>query len=52
MIYNIPELEQKKKIRLKRDENRISCFESNMRMAMVGGSQDGTIQIISDPSIY
>ena len=51
MINDIPELSLRKKVRLKKDEFKISCFESNRKMAMVG-SQDGTIQIISDPTLF
>ena len=51
MIEELPELRRKKRIRLKKDEFKISCFESSEKMALVG-IQDGTIQIIADPTIF
>ena len=51
MIEELPELTRKKKIRLKKDEFKISCFDCSEKMGLVG-IQDGTIQIIADPSVF
>lgn len=50
-LLELPELRLKKKIRLKKDESRISCFELTNQVAIVG-SQDGTLHIIADPSSF
>jgi hypothetical protein len=50
-ILELPELKTKKKIRLKKDEYKISCFELTNQIA-IAGSQDGALQIIADPSSF
>ena len=50
-ILELPDLKSKKRIRLKKDEYKISCFESTNQIA-IAGSQDGALQIIADPSSF
>ncbi len=52
-ILELPFLEQKRKIKLKKDTYKISCFEScqNGRICLTG-TEDGGIQIIADPACY
>jgi hypothetical protein len=49
LIEELPELNRKKKIRLKKDEYKVSCFHATNKLAIIG-YQDGTIQMIGDPS--
>ncbi len=52
-ILELPFLEQKRKIKLKKDTYKISCFEScqNGRICLTG-TEDGGIQIVADPACY
>lgn len=52
-ILELPFLEQKRKIKLKKDSYKISCFESchNGKIALTG-TEDGAVQIVADPSCY
>lgn len=52
-ILELPFLEIKRKIKLKKDSYKISCFEScqNGRICLTG-TEDGGIQIVADPGCY
>jgi hypothetical protein len=52
-IEEMPLLKLKRKIKLKKDEFKISCFEccSNSKIA-IAGTEDGALQIIANPSSY
>lgn len=43
----------KKKVKLKRDDYRVSCFECHPGGKMViAGSEDGGLQLVANPKIY
>jgi hypothetical protein len=52
-IWELPYLHLKRKVKVKRDEYRISCFETcqNGKIA-INGTEDGALQIIANPSSY
>jgi hypothetical protein len=52
-IWELPFLKLKKKVKVKRDESRISCFQicSNSKMA-VAGTEEGGLQILANPESY
>ena len=52
-VWSLPYLQLKRKMKLKKDEFRISCFESCQNSKIgVAGTEDGGLQIIANPASY
>jgi hypothetical protein len=52
-VWELPFLQLRRKVKVKRDEYRISCFEAclNSKIAICG-TEDGALQIIANPAAY
>lgn len=52
-IWGLPFLKLKRKIKVSKDDSRLSCFEvcANSKIA-VAGTQNGALQIVADPTSY
>jgi hypothetical protein len=52
-VWELPFLHLRRKVKVKRDEYRVSCFEAcrNGKIA-INAAEDGALQIIANPQAY
>lgn len=52
-IWELPFLQLRRKVKVKRDDFRISCFETCLSGKIaINGTEDGALQIITNPAAY